>query len=92
MTDKLTTTQRNVITYLRNFYDSHGFIPSMREIGTHVGLTSTSSVAYQLRQLQAKGHIRLHQGRHRVITLLPPVTPATSSEREEISTTPTPIT
>ncbi|WP_405911613.1 LexA family protein [Streptomyces sp. NBC_00963] len=41
----------------------HGRCPTMREIGNAVGLSSTSSVNYQLRRLQAQGFVtRTAQG------------------------------
>ncbi len=37
---------------------TRGYPPSIREIGDAVGLTSTSSVAHQLRTLERKGYLR----------------------------------
>jgi repressor LexA len=49
-----------------------GYPPSVREIGEAVGLTSTSSVAYQLRALEQKGYLRRDPNRPRAIGVLPP--------------------
>ena len=51
------TTQKGqlILDYIRDFTAEHGFAPSVREIGSAVGLQSTASVTYHLRQLQAKG-------------------------------------
>jgi transcriptional regulator with XRE-family HTH domain len=50
-----------------------GRAPSLREIGEAVGLASTSSVAYQLGELEQKGYIRRYPQRQRAIeVLLPP--------------------
>ena len=51
------TTQKGqqILDYIRDFTAENGFAPSIREIGAAVGLQSTASVSYHLRQLQAKG-------------------------------------
>lgn len=51
------TTQKGqqILDFIRDFTAEYGFAPSVREIGTAVGLQSTASVTYHLRQLQAKG-------------------------------------
>ena len=49
-----------------------GYPPSMREICDAVGLTSTSSVAYQFTALEKKGYLRRDAGRPRTVeTRLP---------------------
>ena len=45
----LTERQRTILDVIRNSVSSRGYPPSIREIGDAVGLTSTSSVAHQLR-------------------------------------------
>ena len=51
------TTQKGqqILDFIRDFTAENGFAPSIREIGNAVGLQSTASVSYHLRQLQAKG-------------------------------------
>ncbi|MFD7776959.1 hypothetical protein [Streptomyces sp. NPDC059753] len=44
----LTDRQRRIVTCAREWLAEHGAAPTMRELGVAVGLTSTSSVAYQL--------------------------------------------
>lgn len=64
----LTWRQAKVLRFVRSFTAAHGYSPSMREIGDAVGLSSTSSVSYQLRELEAKGLIRRNgQGSPRAI-------------------------
>ena len=46
---------------------SRGYPPSIREIGDAVGLTSTSSVAHQLRTLERKGYLRRDPNRPRAV-------------------------
>ena len=44
-----------ILDFIREFTAENGFAPSVREIGAAVGLRSTASVTYHLRQLQDKG-------------------------------------
>ena len=44
-----------ILEYVNAFMMENGYAPSIREIGAAVGLRSTSSVSYQLQQLQARG-------------------------------------
>ncbi|MEE1783124.1 transcriptional repressor LexA, partial [Streptomyces sp. SP17BM10] len=51
----LTERQRRVIEVIRDSVQRRGYPPSMREIGQAVGLSSTSSVAHQVKALERKG-------------------------------------
>ena len=44
-----------ILEFVNQFAQENGFAPSVREIGAAVGLSSTASVSYHLRQLQDKG-------------------------------------
>ena len=78
--DPLPVRQREVLEVIRTWVERFGYPPSVREIGEAVGLTSTSSVAYQLRALEQKGYLRRDPNRPRAIGVLPPdVDPATVS-------------
>jgi repressor LexA len=73
----LTPRQRRVLDVIRDSVKSRGYPPSMREIGEAVGLTSSSSVAHQLRKLEARGFIRRDVNRPRAVEILHPAQPAT---------------
>lgn len=68
----LTARQRRVLAVIRDSVLARGYPPSMREIGHSVGLTSTSSVAHQLRVLEAKGFLRRDPNRPRAVEVLLP--------------------
>src|SRR5436190_23808842 len=70
----LTPRQRRVLAVIRDSVESRGYPPSMREIGVAVGLTSSSSVAHQLRVLEGKGFIRRDPNRPRALEVLLPDT------------------
>ena len=44
-----------ILNYVNQYMQENGYSPSVREIGAAVGLSSTASVSYQLRQLKQKG-------------------------------------
>ena len=47
-----------ILDYVNQFVQQNGYAPSVREIGAAVGLRSTASVSYHLRQLQEKGMLQ----------------------------------
>lgn len=58
-----------IVEFVQQFTLENGFPPSVREIGAAVGLRSTASVSYQLRQLQDKGLLQSpgEKGRKRTV-------------------------
>src|SRR5712671_2891352 len=76
----LTWRQRKVLQVIRDSVQRRGYPPSMREIGEAVGLTSTSSVSYQLSTLQRKGYLRRDIGRPRTVEVRLPGHPAVRPE------------
>ncbi len=64
--------QREVLEVIRAWVERFGYPPSVREIGEAVGLTSTSSVSYQLRALEQKGYLRRDPNRPRAIEVILP--------------------
>nr|WP_051178876.1 transcriptional repressor LexA [Nocardia concava] len=63
----MTVRQRKVLEVIRTSVHDRGYPPSIREIGDAVGLTSTSSVAHQLRALERKGYLRRDPNRPRAV-------------------------
>ena len=68
----LTPRQQRVLTVIRDSLERRGYPPSMREIGERVGLTSSSSVAHQLRVLEEKGFLKRDPNRPRAMTVYTP--------------------
>ena len=60
---------QRILEFVNDFVQENGFAPSVREIGTAVGLRSTASVSYHLQQLQEKGYLQSPgaKGRKRAI-------------------------
>src|SRR5580698_4615566 len=68
----LTERQRTILSVIRESVTTRGYPPSIREIGDAVGLTSTSSVAHQLRTLERKGYLRRDANRPRAVEVRVP--------------------
>ncbi|WP_290849657.1 transcriptional repressor LexA [Gordonia sp. (in: high G+C Gram-positive bacteria)] len=65
----LTQRQREVLEVIRKSVRERGYPPSIREIGEAVGLTSTSSVAHQLRTLERRGLLKRDPHRPRAVNV-----------------------
>lgn len=60
--------EEQVLNFIREFSAENGYAPSIREICAGVGLRSTASVNYHLKNLQQKGMLTLgEKGRKRAI-------------------------
>lgn len=68
----LTPRQQRVLAHIKDSIEKRGYPPSMREIGKAVGLTSTSSVAHQLRVLEEKGYLKRDPNRPRALEVFLP--------------------
>jgi repressor LexA len=68
----LTPRQQRVLAHIKEAIEKRGYPPSMREIGEAVGLTSSSSVAHQLRVLEEKGFIKRDPNRPRALEVFLP--------------------
>src|SRR5262245_41862851 len=68
----LTPRQTKVLLSIKESIEKRGYPPSMREIGEAVGLTSSSSVAHQLRVLEEKGFLKRDPHRPRALEVFLP--------------------
>jgi repressor LexA len=68
----LTPRQLRVLAHIKDSIESRGYPPSMREIGDAVGLTSSSSVAHQLKTLEEKGFLKRDPNRPRALEVFLP--------------------
>lgn len=65
--DSLSPRQRRILEVIHDAVMLRGYPPSIREIGDATGLQSTSSVAYQLKQLEEKGFLRRDPNKPRAV-------------------------
>lgn len=63
----LSDRQRRILDVITDAVVLRGYPPSIREIGNAAGLQSTSSVAYQLKELEKKGFIRRDPNKPRAV-------------------------
>ena len=68
--NKLTKKQEAILTYIRDCIKEKGYPPAVREICAAVGLSSTSSVHSQLKNLEDKGYIRRDPAKNRSIEII----------------------
>jgi repressor LexA len=66
----LTKRQREILDYLRDFIQQHGYAPSLEEIGRRFGLSSLATVHKHLTNLEEKGCIRRSWNRSRSVELV----------------------
>jgi repressor LexA len=53
--DDLSPRQQAILEFIRAFTDEHGYPPTIREIGKHCNISSTSVVNYNLNKLEQEG-------------------------------------
>lgn len=69
---KLTEKQQQIYDYIVSFGQTHGYPPSVREIGDYMGLKSPSTAHFHLKGLEAAGLITKAEGKTRAITVAGP--------------------
>lgn len=55
--EELTPQRRQILDFIRRTIEERGYPPTVREIGSEIGLKSSSSVHYHLRVLEREGFI-----------------------------------
>jgi repressor LexA len=66
----LTDRQQEIWNYLVEYVDGHGYPPTVREIGEHVGLASPSTVHAHLANLERAGLLRRDPTKPRALELI----------------------
>ena len=67
----LTKRQREILDFLNEFIQQHGYAPSLEEIGRRFNLSSLATVHKHLTNLQEKGFIRRAWNRSRSVEMVP---------------------
>lgn len=83
----LSPKQLAILEVIQASIATHGYPPSMREIGDAVGLKSLSSVTHQLGQLELSGYLRRDPGKTRAMEVLIDL-PGVSGENPADAATP----
>jgi repressor LexA len=66
----LTGRQAQTLDFIRESIESRGYPPTLREIGTHMGIRSTNGVNDHLRALERKGYLRREDMKSRALRLV----------------------
>lgn len=69
---KISKRQESIMDFIKSEVNLKGYPPSVREIGTAVGLASSSTVHGHLARLESKGYIRRDPTKPRAIEILDP--------------------
>ena len=75
----LTKKQKAVLDFVEHHIRINGYAPTLREIATHLGLSSVATVHKHLRTLVEKGLLVREGGRARAVELRPAQAPAAAS-------------
>ncbi|MEM9412557.1 MAG: transcriptional repressor LexA [Planctomycetota bacterium] len=67
--DELTPNQWRVLKYIKRQIEHKNHVPTIREIGDHLGIASPNGVAGLLNRIEAKGMIKRNKNRARSISL-----------------------
>jgi repressor LexA len=70
LVDDLTKRQREIFDYISRYLSSHGYPPTVREIGKAVGLHSSSTVHAHLSKLESLGVLKRDPTKPRAIEVL----------------------
>lgn len=70
--EKISKRQEAILEFIKEEVKQKGYPPSVREIGTAVGLASSSTVHGHLARLESKGYIRRDPTKPRAIEVLDP--------------------
>jgi len=65
-----TKKQRELLTFIEDFINQHGYSPSFREIMTGLQYTSVATVALHVNSLIKRGHLRKRDGKARSLEVV----------------------
>lgn len=82
---QLTEVQSNILEAIVSYRREKGYNPTMREVGEAVGLSSTSSVSYQLSQLRELGFLSKADAGQRAMDVLKSAPGMSTASRSEVS-------
>jgi repressor LexA len=65
----MTKRQKQMVDYLDNYINEHGYAPTLSEIGQYFGLSSLATVHKHLRNLETKGFIKRQHNHSRALEI-----------------------
>jgi repressor LexA len=82
---KISKRQQSIYDYICSYTRDHGYPPSVREIGSAVGLASPSTVHMHLKSLEEKGYIHRDSKKPRTIEVVEDLDVASRSQLANVS-------
>lgn len=67
---ELTTRQNEILNYIKKYIATHGYPPTIREIGMALDVSSPATIHAHLANLEKKGFIRKQETKNRALELL----------------------
>ncbi len=67
---ELTPRQNEILNYIKKYIATHGYPPTIREIGADLGVSSPATIHAHLENLEKKGFIRKQETKNRALELL----------------------
>lgn len=68
--EELTKRQGEILNYIKEYIVSHGYPPTVREIGSALGVNSPATIHAHLENLESKGYISKQNTKNRAIEVL----------------------
>ena len=68
--EKLTKRQNDILTFIKEYMVKYGYPPTVREIGSALGVSSPATIHAHLTNLETKGFIKKQESKNRAIELL----------------------
>jgi repressor LexA len=68
--EELTKRQGEILNYIKEYIVSHGYPPTVREIGSALGVNSPATIHAHLENLESKGYISKQDTKNRAIEVL----------------------
>ncbi len=80
--DKAKAREQKILEFMRSEVAKRGYAPTVREIGTALGIRSTSTVHKDIENLVAQGHIRKDPAKPRALVMVEQETPEVSKPNQ----------
>lgn len=64
---RTSTKRQEILAFVKNYFKENGYAPSVRDIKSGVGLSSTASVHYHLKALAESGELSIDPSKNRAI-------------------------
>ena len=68
--EKLTDRQHDILQTIKKFIATHGYPPTVREIGKELNLRSPATIHFHLKKLAEKGYIKKDDSKNRTMEIL----------------------